>query len=50
MKKIRFERLPVSHHDPAKYYGISLEVHPKGKTLAIYLGKHIFIFRTGRSY
>lgn len=47
---IKFNKLPVSHHDPSRYYGISLEVHPKGKTLDIYLGKHIFVFRTGRSY
>ena len=47
---VKFHRLSVSHHDPARYYGISLEVHPKGKTLDIYLGKHMLVFRTGRSY
>jgi hypothetical protein len=43
---IKYKRM-VERFSPSNLYGIAFEVHPKGKSLIILLGKTQIIFYTG---
>ncbi len=43
---IKYKRM-VERFSPSKLYGLAFEVHPKGKSLIILLGKTQIMFYTG---
>ena len=43
---IKYKRM-VERFNPSNLYGIAFEVHPKGKSLIILLGKTQIMFYTG---
>jgi len=43
---IKYKRM-VERFSPSRLYGLAFEVHPKGKSLIILLGKTQIMFYTG---
>jgi hypothetical protein len=43
---IKYKRM-VERFNPSKLYGIAFEVHPKGKSLIILMGRTQIVFYTG---